>query len=422
MMRVHIISDVFPPEPVTAAGTARDIAEELSSRGHDVSVFAPFPNRPMGKLMEGYKRSWKKIEYRNGYRVIYSWHTLSKNSTLLSRTIENITFGITSTIQLMREPLPDVVYMNTWPIFAQWLNTFTLAWRKVPVICVVHDLYPETYAGTGRMSKDKRLFRIVRAIDASVYHHCALVTTLNPVQEKVVLSTRNVSKNKLLVFNDWVDATRFPQNTSKNGEFRKKHGFAANLFLAMYVGSLTRMAGLELYVNAAERLRHRQDILILLVGDGAMREKVEGLIKEKGLKNIQIIYPLKPEMVPEVQAASDTLMLSLLPEVGDDTTPSKLVYYMFSTRPVIASVKKNGPPAQIINEAACGHVIPQGSYQDLADKLEEFADHPTHLSELGENARRYAEEHFLKENVLPRICNVIENVSIRKFSYVVDPE
>ena len=41
------------------------------------------------------------------------------------------------------------------------------------------------------------------------------------------------------------------------------------------VGSMTRMAGLELYVQAAERLRHRQDMLILLVGDGAMRGAVE---------------------------------------------------------------------------------------------------------------------------------------------------
>lgn len=421
-MRVSIITDVFPPEPVTAAGTAQDIAEELSTRGHEVTVFAPFPNRPIGKLIDGYERAFRKIEYRNNYRVIYSWHSLSKSSTLLSRTAENITFGITSTIQLMREPLPDVVYMNTWPIFAQWLNTFWLAWRNVPVICVVHDLYPETYAGTGRMSRSHLLFRLIRAIDASVYHRCALVTTLNSVQKEFVLSTRAVPRSKVLVFNDWVDATPFLRHSTKNGDFRKKHGLAEGFFLAMYVGSLTRMAGLELYVKAAERLRHREDILLLLVGDGAMRGEVEGMIEEKGLKNIRIIFPLKPEMVPEVQAASDVLMLSLLPEVGDDTTPSKLVYYMFSTRPVIASVKKDGPPAQIIQEADCGHVVRQGNCQDLADKLERLADNRGGLLQLGENARRYAEEYFLKENVLPRLCHVIERVGERRFTHSVNTE
>ena len=37
-MRVHIISDVYPPEPVTAAGIARDIAEEMTRRSHETQV------------------------------------------------------------------------------------------------------------------------------------------------------------------------------------------------------------------------------------------------------------------------------------------------------------------------------------------------------------------------------------------------
>ncbi len=43
-MRIHIISDVYPPEPVTSAMTAHDIVSELVTRHHEVTVFAPFPN------------------------------------------------------------------------------------------------------------------------------------------------------------------------------------------------------------------------------------------------------------------------------------------------------------------------------------------------------------------------------------------
>ena len=84
-MRVHIISDVYPPEPVTAAGIARDIAEEMTRRSHETTVFAPFPNRPAGKLMQGYQRSWRQVEQRDGYRIVYSWHTLDPGSIGLSR-------------------------------------------------------------------------------------------------------------------------------------------------------------------------------------------------------------------------------------------------------------------------------------------------------------------------------------------------
>ncbi len=173
---------------------------------------------------------------------------------------------------------------------------------------------------------------------------------------------------------------------------------------------MTRMAGLELYVEAAEKLRHRDDILILLVGDGAMRQDIEQQIQQRELDNIRLIYPLQPHEVPGVQAAADVLMMSLLVGSAEHTTPSKLLFYMFSERPVLASVKHDSPAAHIIQNADSGEVIQQGDAQDLAHHLEKMANHRSSLSQLGKNARRYAEEHFLKANALPRICDFIEQV------------
>ena len=149
-MRVYIISCVYPPEAVTSASTARDLAEAMTLRGHQVTVFAPFPNRPTGQLAPGYRRSFQHIQHQDGYTICYSWHTLSKRSNIVSRTAENLSFGLTSTWQLRREPKPDVVFMNTWPIFSQWMNLQVLKRHHVPIVCAVKDLYPETISSTGR--------------------------------------------------------------------------------------------------------------------------------------------------------------------------------------------------------------------------------------------------------------------------------
>jgi glycosyltransferase involved in cell wall biosynthesis len=410
MMRVYIISNVFPPEPATASGTARDIADEMTRRGCEVTVFAPFPNRPVGRVMQGYTRSWRKVEHQNGYKIIRSWHTLSKRSTLASRIAENISFGITSTLQLMHEPVPDVVYMSTWPIFAQWINTYFLFRRRIPVICVVHDLYPETIINTRKVFKHSKIMQLASIIDSRVYKQSTIVTALNPVQAEYLVANRGVPYGKLHIFSDWLDASCFPKDQQMAGSFRHKYGLSSDLFLAMYVGSMTRMAGLDLYVKAAERLRHRKDIRIILVGDGAVREEIEAMIRHKGLDNIRMIYPLEPGDVPEVQAAGDVLLLSLLPGAAEHTTPSKLIYYLFSQRPVLASVKDDGPPARIIHDGKCGYVIRQGDPKDLAEKLEKLANDRAILQKLGDNARHYAEEHFLKDNILPSICDMIEKV------------
>lgn len=321
-----------------------------------------------------------------------------------------MSFGLTSTLKLLRGPAPDVVYMNTWPIFAQWLNTFVLHRRRVPVLCAIKDLYPETFTDTGQLSAEHPLIRLTRVIDNRVYERSALVAPLNSAMQEYLATTRGIRSDKIIVVPDWLDASYFPRKQPKNCSFRRDHGFTSDQFLAMFVGSLTRMAGLELYVEAAERLRYRADIQILLVGDGAMREQMQVMIGRRNLQNIRLIYPLTVDDVPKVQAASDVLMLSLLPGAAKHATPSKMIFYMFSERPVVANVAPDGPPARIINDAGCGYVVPQNDSQALADRLTHMADHRESLVKLGENARLYAESNFLKENGLPRVCDILENV------------
>ncbi len=55
-MNVLIVSAVFPPEPVVTAQTSFQIADELFHHGHQVTVLAPFPNRPDGRLFKGYRQ------------------------------------------------------------------------------------------------------------------------------------------------------------------------------------------------------------------------------------------------------------------------------------------------------------------------------------------------------------------------------
>jgi colanic acid biosynthesis glycosyl transferase WcaI len=252
--------------------------------------------------------------------------------------------------------------------------------------------------------------QLARAIDAQVYKQSALILALNPIMAKYIIATRGVTSAKMRVVHDWVEAAGFPKNQSKNGRFRKKHGLSSDVFIAMYVGSMTRTAGLGLYLEAAERLRHRKDILIVLVGDGTLREEVEAAIRLKGLDNIKMIYPLKPEDVAEVQAAADVLVLSLLPCAAEHATPSKIVFYMFSERPILASVKYDSPSARLIQDSRCGYVIRQNDPLELASTLEKMANHRGCLDNFGKNARRYAEENFLKDSILPRVCDMIEEV------------
>lgn len=413
-LKIFIISCIFPPEPLTSATTASDLVDALVAKGHDVTVFTSFPNRPSGCLMKGFKRRWKQVEYTDGYRIIRSWHTLSRRSSFLSRTMENITFGLTSTWQLYLEQRPDIVYMDTWPVFAQGLNSWVLKHFKVPIVCSVQDIFPESLIERGLIQPNSFFSRILQQLDAQHLFRCTQVTTLSHSMVELLIKNRKLPPGKVQYIPNWLDADQFPIDLPKNNSFRVSLGIDPGKFLAVFVGSLTASAGVELYIEVAERLSSDVNVKILLVGDGVSRSKIEREIADKELKNIQVIYPLEQKKVPYVQAAADVLLLSLSGKILNSAAPSKLISYMFSGRPIIASVYSQSVPAQIISEAHAGFILPSQNAQAISDLLRQLSANRFLIYELGKNAKRYAEGNFSKSVVLPQLVNLLEVVAESK--------
>ncbi|HHI03816.1 MAG TPA: glycosyltransferase WbuB, partial [candidate division Zixibacteria bacterium] len=347
----------------------------------------------------------------DNYTVIHSWHTLSAESTLISRFLENISFAISSSWRILQQPPADVVYLFNWPIFAQGMNSWVLKKlisKNVKIVNNVRDVYPESLMGKNMLKADSLIARLLRKWDKSHLHRCDVVITLAPTMKDLLVKNREVPSEKVKVLPNWFDAGKFRKKLPKDGAFRKKHNISPDTFLAIYAGSMTMSAGLDLYVQAAELLKDSGKIQFLLVGDGSERKPIENKIARKGLKNIRNIYPMNPEDVPEVQAAADVLLMSLSGEMAQNAAPSKQVSYMFSGRPVIASISPNGTPAKIIADSKAGYVLPPDNPQALADKLIELSENNQDLEEIGENARKYAMKNFAKDMVLPKMIDIFE--------------
>jgi hypothetical protein len=84
-MHILIVSALFPPEPVVSSQTSADIVNGLIECGHQVSVIAPFPSRPGGKLYVGYSRRLYQREKSVSFNLLRCFSMLSPTSHLLSR-------------------------------------------------------------------------------------------------------------------------------------------------------------------------------------------------------------------------------------------------------------------------------------------------------------------------------------------------
>jgi len=94
----------------------------------------------------------------------------------------------------------------------------------------------------------------------------------------------------------------------------------------------------EVVMAFAEAFRDREDIVLLLVGDGPARHSLEAQIRRNAIKNCVVAGPVQYSTVPEMISACD-LGLVLLPDHPwwRYSAPTKLIELLVMGKPVVAS-------------------------------------------------------------------------------------
>ncbi len=119
-MKITFICAVFPPEPAPAGIMAQQLAKRLTEDGHTVTMIVPLPNRPGGRVYPGFKRRLlSRTVSDEGYTVVRcaNWLIGARRRTI-NRILENATFGLSSMWAALRSGRPDLIIVETWPLFA----------------------------------------------------------------------------------------------------------------------------------------------------------------------------------------------------------------------------------------------------------------------------------------------------------------
>jgi glycosyltransferase involved in cell wall biosynthesis len=134
-----------------------------------------------------------------------------------------------------------------------------------------------------------------------------------------------------------IDTSMF--NTNVNGEhIREKFNIKDSDTLLFFVGWLYHFAGLkEVIKDLAEE--KREDLKLLIVGDGDAYDDLQNLIKRYRLESSVFMVGKKPyKELPEFLAAADICLLPAYNnEIMRDIVPIKMYEYMAMNNPVIAT-------------------------------------------------------------------------------------
>ncbi len=397
-MKILLYSANFAPEPVGIGKYSGEMAAWLVAHGHQVRVVAAPPYYPAWQLVAGY--AWPPYR-RERWQGVDVWRAplwVPGKPGGLTRVLHLVTFAVSSLPIMFWQILwrPQVV-MTVAPALVcaptGWLVarlSGAKAWLHI------QDFEVDVAFQMGLL-KGKLLQGVVLGLERWLLRRFDVVSSISGSMVQR-LQQKGVLPQKAFFFPNWVDLAHISPLTAPS-PYRAELGIAPWAKVALFSGTLGNKQGLMVIPEAARHLAHRTDIVFVICGNGAMKPQLEEAAKQ--LPNL-LLLPLQPfERLGDLLGLADMHLLPQSPEAEDLVLPSKLTGMLASGRPVIATCRAGTEIATVVSQ--CGLVVPPGESVALAAAIERMADDEPQRTQLGKNARLYAENHLAKGAVLARM-------------------
>lgn len=402
-MHILFLTDNFPPESNAPANRTYEHAVRWVAAGHHVTVITCFPNFPDGVIHEGYKNRWRTKEAMDGINVIRVKTYMTANEGFLKRTLDYISFMLSGFIAALFVRKPEVVVATSPQFFCGLAGLAVSTVRRKPFVLEIRDIWPASIVALGVM-KESFSIKVLEWLEKLLYRKAdSIVVVTHAFKEEISPSVLNPEKISIVL--NTVNSTIF-KPIEKPNELMEKYQIQ-NKFVVGYIGTHGLAHDLENVVKAAEILKNREDIVILFMGAGAERAKIESQVVDKQLQQVKMIPQQPRERVPEFLAMCDLSLIPLRNEPLFATViPSKLFECMGMGIPVLMALPK-GEATGIVEKTQCGVVVEPSNPRELAAAIEKLANNPEQCEIFGQNASAAAAD-YSRDKAAATMLSVLE--------------
>lgn len=322
------------------------------------------------------------------------------------RAIMFIKFALRS-IRLVFTEEYDVVFATTTPLTAGVPGIVSRWLKGKPFVFEVRDLWPELPREMG-VIKNKAVLAAMGFLEWASYKSANRLIGLSP---GIVdgIARLSVPRDQIALIPNGCDCDIF----AKPEKAWRPEGVAPNDLMAVFAGTHGIANGLDAVLDAAVVLkqRGREDIRILLIGQGKLKSSLQQRAHREGLDNVIFHDPVNKARLAGLMRSTDVglQILANVPAFYYGTSPNKFFDYIAAGLPVLNNYP--GWLADIIKENQCGYAVPPSDAEAFADALEHAADHRQEIKEMGKRARNLAQGEFDRLKLADHFVEWLEGVS-----------
>ena len=293
--------------------------------------------------------------------------------------------------KLIRRVRPDVVHTHTAKAGAVGRAAAMLSGvRNRPV--VVHTFHGHVLRGyfghAGTM--------LFRSIETALARATDRLIAVSPEVRDELVALGVAPERKFSVIRLGIELEPRVAFEGDVTEVRRRHGIPSDAFVVGWFGRMTAVKRTDDLLTTLAALRDRGvDALLLLVGDGADRARLEQRAHELGVARFCVFLGYQEDVAPWY-AVCDAVALTSVSE----GTPVTIIEALAAGRAVVAT-SVGGVP-DVVDDGETGYLVPPGDIEALAERLAELARDPERRDAMGREGRervlrRYAVERLVDD-------------------------
>jgi len=267
---------------------------------------------------------------------------------------------------------------------------------RVPcIVASVHNVYN---------IRDKKLNR--RILNKYLGNYTDKVVAVSEAVKKEILRYDRVTEEKIAVIYNGVDSKRFTSMNTRS--IRSEFHIAPSVPIVGTVGRFFPQKGQKYLLDAIAKLKNKlPHIVVLMIGDGPLRNELENHAKNLGIQNNVIFTGIRRD-IPALLSAMDVFVFPSLWEGFGNA----LIEAMAAGKPIIAT----GIPTvkEIMNSEKLGIIVPPANSEALAESLKSLLFNKTFAQQLGESAKERAFSSFTIDNTVQRYITLYKSILEKK--------
>jgi len=307
---------------------------------------------------------------------------------------------------VLSEPRIDCVYATSTPLTVGAPALLAKLVREIPYVFEVRDLWPDVPLEMGIL-KPGLIARGLKFAERAIYRHARLLVPVNDDVGRRMRETLGRQKTAVVAPNA-CDCDLF--RPDRDGEwFRREQGLEGKT-LCVHTGTMGRVNGLDIVLDAAKAMAEADDVRFVLIGDGREKARLAQRVTDETIDNVLILDAMPKEQLADVLATADVGLMTVDPlPVLQMNCANKFADYLASGLPIALNYR--GWQAELLARWGAGSSADLGDTPGFVAVIRTLIGDEDLRRRMSAAGRQVAQTDMNRQVVADRLLDAMEPIA-----------